>query len=94
MDTVLDIEHLSTHFKTEEGVVRAVDDVSLQVRQGEIVCIVGESGSGKSITAMSVMGLVEAPAGQVVGEASLSAGRICCSSAATSCARSAAARSR
>ncbi|REE81201.1 oligopeptide/dipeptide ABC transporter ATP-binding protein [Paenibacillus taihuensis] len=67
MSNVLEIEHLSTHFHTEEGVVRAVDDVGLQVRQGEIVCIVGESGSGKSITAMSVMGLVEGPAGRVAG---------------------------
>ncbi|MFC5652681.1 ABC transporter ATP-binding protein [Paenibacillus solisilvae] len=67
MNHILDIEHLRTHFTTEEGVVRAVDDVSIQVRRGEIVCIVGESGSGKSITAMSVMGLVEEPAGQVAG---------------------------
>ncbi|QHW33459.1 ABC transporter ATP-binding protein [Paenibacillus rhizovicinus] len=67
MNNVLDITNLSTHFTTEDGIVRAVDDVSLQVREGEIVCIVGESGSGKSITAMSVMGLVEAPAGQVAG---------------------------
>ncbi|RED65654.1 ABC transporter ATP-binding protein [Cohnella lupini] len=67
MNSILDIEHLRTHFKTDDGTVRAVDDVSFQVRQGEIVCIVGESGSGKSITAMSVMGLVEGPAGRVVG---------------------------
>ncbi|MBO7747217.1 ABC transporter ATP-binding protein [Paenibacillus sp. MWE-103] len=67
MNNVLEIERLSTHFHTEEGVVRAVDDVSLRVRPGEIVCIVGESGSGKSITAMSVMGLVEGPAGRVAG---------------------------
>ncbi|GGA48029.1 ABC transporter ATP-binding protein [Paenibacillus physcomitrellae] len=64
--TLLDIEHLSTHFFTDGGTVKAVDDVSFQVRKGEIVCIVGESGSGKSITAMSVMGLVKEPAGRVV----------------------------
>lgn len=45
----------------------AVDHVSFQVREGETVCIVGESGCGKSVTAMSVMGLVEAPGGQVNG---------------------------
>ena len=63
--TLLDIEHLSTYFYTEGGTVKAVDDVSLQVRKGEIVCIVGESGSGKSITAMSVMGLIKEPAGRI-----------------------------
>ncbi|QAY66959.1 ABC transporter ATP-binding protein [Paenibacillus protaetiae] len=67
MNNLLEIEHLQTHFKTEEGTVRAVDDISLNVRKGEIVCIVGESGSGKSITAMSVMGLIEGPAGRVAG---------------------------
>ncbi|MCM3039303.1 ABC transporter ATP-binding protein [Paenibacillus motobuensis] len=64
---LLDIEHLSTYFYTEEGTVKAVDDVSLQVRKGETVCIVGESGCGKSITAMSVMGLIQGPNGKVVG---------------------------
>ncbi|GGF94937.1 ABC transporter ATP-binding protein [Paenibacillus aceti] len=63
---LLDIEHLSTYFYTEEGTVKAVDDVSLQVRKGETVCIVGESGCGKSITAMSVMGLIQGPSGKVV----------------------------
>jgi peptide/nickel transport system ATP-binding protein len=67
MSDLLEIEHLRTYFQTEGGVVKAVDDVSLHVRQGETVCIVGESGSGKSITALSVMGLIEGPAGQVAG---------------------------
>jgi oligopeptide/dipeptide ABC transporter ATP-binding protein len=66
MKDILEIEHLSTYFYTEEGTVKAVDDISLRVRQGETVCIVGESGCGKSITAMSIMGLVEGPAGKVV----------------------------
>ncbi|NEW05025.1 ABC transporter ATP-binding protein [Paenibacillus sp. SYP-B3998] len=65
MRDLLEIEHLRTYFKTEDGVVKAVDDVGLHVRQGETVCIVGESGSGKSITAMSIMGLIEGPAGKV-----------------------------
>lgn len=67
MSDLLEIEHLRTYFQTEGGVVKAVDDVSLHVRQGETVCIVGESGSGKSITALSVMGLIEGPAGKVAG---------------------------
>lgn len=66
-ETLLDIRHLQTHFYTEEGIVRAVDDVSFSVRKGQIVCIVGESGCGKSITALSVMGLVKEPAGKIVG---------------------------
>ncbi len=67
MKHLLKIEDLSTFFYTEEGKVTAVDHVSFQVREGETVCIVGESGCGKSVTAMSVMGLVEAPGGQVNG---------------------------
>jgi peptide/nickel transport system ATP-binding protein len=67
LNSILEIERLSTHFQTEEGIVRAVDDISLNVREGETVCIVGESGCGKSVTAMSVMGLVEGPAGKVAG---------------------------
>lgn len=67
MKELLEINHLSTYFDTEAGTVKAVDDVSLRVKRGETVCIVGESGCGKSITAMSVMGLVEGPAGKVVG---------------------------
>ncbi len=69
MKDLLHIEQLKTHFSTEAGTVRAVDGVSLHVRAGETVCIVGESGCGKSITAMSVMGLVEGPSGKVVGGA-------------------------
>ncbi|RUT35878.1 ABC transporter ATP-binding protein [Paenibacillus zeisoli] len=66
MKNLLEIEHLSTHFTTEEGTVRAVDNISLRIRSGETVCIVGESGCGKSITALSVMGLIEEPSGKVV----------------------------
>ncbi|MCR8644588.1 ABC transporter ATP-binding protein [Paenibacillus sp. N1-5-1-14] len=67
MTNVLQVDHLSTYFYTESGTVKAVDDVSFRVREGETVCIVGESGCGKSITALSIMGLVEEPAGKVVG---------------------------
>ncbi|AIQ69709.1 ABC transporter ATP-binding protein [Paenibacillus graminis] len=67
MKHLMKIEGLNTVFHTEEGKVTAVDKVSFQVREGETVCIVGESGCGKSVTAMSIMGLVEAPGGQVNG---------------------------
>ena len=66
MKNTLVIDHLSTYFYTEEGTVKAIDDISLRVREGETVCIVGESGCGKSMTAMSIMGLIEGPAGKVV----------------------------
>ncbi|MCD7892597.1 MAG: ABC transporter ATP-binding protein [Erysipelotrichaceae bacterium] len=58
MENMLEINHLSTEFTTENGVVKAVRDVSLNVAKGEILGIVGESGSGKSQTMYSVMGLL------------------------------------
>lgn len=66
-NSVLEIQHLKTYFHTEDGTVKAVDDVSLNVPAGHIVCIVGESGCGKSITAMSVMGLIDTHVGKVEG---------------------------
>ncbi|GIP42647.1 ABC transporter ATP-binding protein [Paenibacillus sp. J45TS6] len=66
MESLLQINHLKTHFYTDEGPVRAVDDVSITVPKGQTVCIVGESGCGKSVTAMSIMGLIEEPGGKVV----------------------------
>jgi peptide/nickel transport system ATP-binding protein len=63
---VLRVEHLSTHFFTKQGVVKAVEDVSFSVAPGKILGIVGESGSGKSMTGFSIMGLVDPP-GRIVG---------------------------
>ena len=67
MAPLLDVRHLSTQFATQGGVVRAVDDVSWDVREGETVALVGESGCGKSVSALSIMRLVAAPAGRIVG---------------------------
>ena len=64
---LLDIEGLSVEFRTQSGSFRAVDDLSLQVGEGEVVGIVGESGSGKSVTSLATMGLVPYP-GQVVAQ--------------------------
>src|SRR3989449_9024214 len=55
---LLEVEHLTTEFVTRGGVVRAVDGVSWDVREGETVALVGESGCGKSVSALSVMRLV------------------------------------
>lgn len=62
-DNLLEVKNLKTFFKTEAGIVKAVNDVSFKVRRGETVCIVGESGCGKSMTAMSIMGLVSKDTG-------------------------------
>lgn len=64
-DVLLKIANLRTHFATHEGLVKAVDGVSLDVPQGKTVCVVGESGCGKSVTARSILQLVERP-GRIV----------------------------
>ncbi|WP_010493478.1 ABC transporter ATP-binding protein [Paenibacillus elgii] len=56
--TLVEFKHVHTYFHTESGVVKAVNDVSFRIREGETVGIVGESGSGKSVTALSLMRLV------------------------------------
>ncbi len=62
---LLEVRHLRTTFQTENGVVRAVDDVSFEVRSGEVLAVVGESGCGKTVTAMSILGLIDKPAGRI-----------------------------
>jgi len=60
-ESLLEVENLHTTFGTERGDVHAVDGISFRVEEGEVFGIVGESGSGKSVTALSIMGLVDAP---------------------------------
>ncbi len=64
-NTILEIDDLRTHFHTRDGVVRAVDGVSISVERGETLSIVGESGCGKSVTAMSVLRLLPIPPAKI-----------------------------
>lgn len=58
---LLDVKNLSVRFKTLDGMVTAIENISFQVNRGEVLCLVGESGCGKSLTSLSIMGLVEKP---------------------------------
>jgi oligopeptide/dipeptide ABC transporter ATP-binding protein len=64
---LLDMRNLQTYFYTDEGVVKAVDDVSFRITSGKTLGVVGESGCGKSVTSLSIMQLVPAPHGRIVG---------------------------
>ena len=62
----LDVKNLSTEFRTDDELVKAVDDISFTINRGETIGIVGESGSGKSVTALSIMRLIPNPPGRIV----------------------------
>ena len=62
-DTLLSVQNLKTYFRTPEGLARAVDGISFDIKPNEIFAIVGESGCGKSVTALSIIQLVAQPAG-------------------------------
>ena len=63
---LLEIKGLKTHFKTDDGWLHAVDGVDISIDAGETVCVVGESGCGKSVTAKTVMKLIDMPPGKIV----------------------------
>ena len=64
---ILEIKNLKTYFYTYEGIAKAVDGISYQLAKGEPLGVVGESGCGKSVTALSILRLVPAPPGKIVG---------------------------
>jgi oligopeptide transport system ATP-binding protein len=66
-DVILRVEDLRTWFHTDDGVVKAVDGVSFELRRGETLGIVGESGSGKSVTNLSLLDLIPSPPGRIEG---------------------------
>ena len=67
MAKLLEVRGLATEFTTQDGVVRAVDGISYDLNEGEIIGIVGESGCGKTVSALSIMRLVASPPGKIVG---------------------------
>ncbi|KWV53990.1 ABC transporter ATP-binding protein [Rhizobium altiplani] len=60
-DTLLKVDNLKTYFPTRTGLFKAVDDVSFELKRGKTLCVVGESGSGKSVTARSILQIVDKP---------------------------------
>ena len=66
-DILLEVKDLKKYFDTPKGKLQAVDGVSFTIERGKTLGIVGESGCGKSVTSLSIMQLVQAPQGQVVG---------------------------
>ncbi len=62
---MLEVDNITVTFKTDEGIFKAVEDVSFHINRGEIVGLVGESGCGKSVTALSILRLIPLPAGRI-----------------------------
>ena len=66
-NTLLSVQELKVYFRRNQTVARAVDGVSYDVRRGETVCLVGESGCGKTVSALTILGLIPQPPGEIVG---------------------------
>jgi oligopeptide transport system ATP-binding protein len=66
MQPLLEVKNLSTHFHTDDGLIKAVDRISYDINEGETVGLVGESGCGKSVSALSILRLIPNPPGKIV----------------------------
>ena len=62
---LIEIKNLSVHFKTMDGDVKAVNDVSLSIERGETLGLVGETGAGKTTTALAILNLIQSPPGEI-----------------------------
>jgi len=70
-EIILSVKNLSTYFYTTRGIVKAVNSVNFDLKHGECLCLVGESGCGKSVTALSILRLIDSPPGKIInGQAS------------------------
>jgi oligopeptide/dipeptide ABC transporter ATP-binding protein len=66
-DTLLSVDDLKVYFRSEDSLARAVDGVSYEIQREETVCLVGESGCGKTVSALSILGLIPQPPGEIAG---------------------------
>ncbi len=67
-ENLLEVRNISVTFKTRYGILKALDNLSLNVKKGEILGLVGESGAGKSMTGAAILGLIDAPGQLSSGE--------------------------
>ncbi len=74
-EKLLEVKNLKTYFKTEDGIVQAVDGVSFEIFRGEVLGVVGESGCGKSVTSLSIMRLIQEPPGIIEADSVLFEGQ-------------------
>ena len=66
-DPIIEIQELSVEFATEEGIIKAVQNISFDIPKGQTLGLVGESGSGKSVSSMAIMQLIPQPPGKITG---------------------------
>jgi oligopeptide/dipeptide ABC transporter ATP-binding protein len=66
-DILLSVQDLKVYFRSDDALARAVDGVSYEIHEGELVCLVGESGCGKTVSALTILGLVPIPPGEITG---------------------------
>ena len=74
-DILLSVQDLKVYFRSDDGLARAVDGVSYEIHEGELVCLVGESGCGKTVSALTILGLVPIPPGEITGGKALFQGK-------------------